>query len=263
MNAFNRFFFETQTEKFFEKSVYLLYPVVIYFLWQHDWKIYHDLAPYFFNSPGLLKTISLPFPSLNGILTLQILGTVACLGMLVFKEFRGFLSLIAALSLFALDYFSNGFGFVNVQIHLVWFCLLFSFALMAKDVSWLRSFIFRFLELIIVLAYVQSGIAKIVTSGLDWGLDGTTLQIAILRQGLTAGSFLAENAHLARIFSVSALIFELSFIFYFFLKASHQKMLLALAITFHLSTWLFMDIGFVHLWVMNLALIVFARSSHK
>jgi hypothetical protein len=230
----------------------------VYFIWQHDWALFVEMAPFMFKLPGLLKYSHVPFPNPYIILGLQIIGTGASLSAVFFERKRAISSLLVFVVLFFLDFNSNGFGFVNVQIHFIWFSLVLSIVFIFQKFAWVKSYSFRVIELIIVLAYVQSFLAKMLTSGLSWGLDGTVLQIGILRQALPYGRSIANYHFLSQFISMLTLLFEASFIFYFFLSSKYKKLLLGIAILFHISTFITLGIGFFHLWVMNLCIILFA-----
>ncbi|MEW6057488.1 MAG: DCC1-like thiol-disulfide oxidoreductase family protein [Bdellovibrionota bacterium] len=66
------------------------------------------------------------------------------------------------------------------------------------------------MELITVLAYVQAGFSKLIVSGLDWASNGTTLQIALIRQGLETGLFFSKFTNLLITLSWASLLLELS-----------------------------------------------------
>jgi len=258
----HKFFFEHNTDHFFSRSLYFFYVTAIYFIWQHDWSIYQKLAPIVFSAPGSFNFLGKSFPSPYTILAVQILGTLACLLSIFVPRVRALSALIVFLSLFFLDTYSNGFGFINVQIHLIWFSLILFLGFKFNN-FWFRSFLFRLTELIIILAYFQSFLAKIVVAGPQWALDGTTLQIAILRQGLIFGLFLADWNIISKILSVITLLFEGSFIFYFLLPPKYKKILLGIGISFHFMTLLFLGIGFVHLWILSAIIIVFGYHKEK
>jgi len=254
----DRFLFQADVDKFFERSCFVLYVSCIYFIWQYDWKVYIELAPLMFRPVGLFTNLKIQFLPFYAVLLLQVFGTYCCAGVILLKSFRGFLSLGVFLTLGILDFYSNGFGFVNIQIHLIWFTLIFSVMLLSEKKDWIKSFCFRFIELIIVLAYVQSFIAKMSVTGLDWALDGTILQIGALRQSLPYATFIANSNSLSQFLSITAILLEASFLLYFFIPAKYKKILLSISIMFHISTFISMGIGFYHLWLMNLCIVLFA-----
>lgn len=258
MNALNRFFFEFNAEEFFNKSTPLLYLSGIYFFWQHEWKTYVQMSKYLFAPQGLLSFIELSYPSLSTILALQIIGSISCLLTVLLKRFRAVVSFLVFFLLLTLDFLSNGFGFINVQIHLIWFFLVFALVFLFDSRKWIFGPAFRMLELVVVLAYVQSFLAKMLVAGISWGKDGTVLQIGVLRQGLPYGLFIAESNLLSTLLSFGTLLFEAAFVLYFFFPTQMKKCLLGLGILFHISTFIFLGIGFYHLWVMNACIILFA-----
>lgn len=263
MNALVKFLFKGDAGGFFKKSSPVLYLSIIFFIWQHDWIAYTEMSHFLFSPPGLLSKISLPFPSLANVRALQIIGTISAAILLLPLGFKEIASWLVFISLFLLDFFSNGFGFVNVQIHLVWFSLIYAMVFLLSTHNWFINYAFRFIELIIVMAYLQSFIAKTLASGLNWGLDGTVLQIGILRQGIPYGLFIANNVFLSKLISIVTLLFEFSFISYFFLPRKMKKFLLSLGIVFHISTFIMLDIGFFHLWVMSFCIIFFAYKGKR
>lgn len=263
MSAINKFFFDNDTNVFFKRSVAIFYVASVYFIWQHDWTTYIEMSPFLFKPPGLLKFVDVSFPKGSMVLILQIFGTVASLTTIFFEKLRTVSAIVVFAILFILDFYSNGFGFINVQIHFIWFSLIFSIAFKFQHSDQIKSYLFRFLELIVVMSYFQSFLAKIVISGPSWAVDGTVLQIGILRQALPYAKIIADNNSLSQILSSMTLLFEASMILYFFLSVRFKKLLLGVAILFHVSTFISMGIGFFHLWVMNLCIILYAYKENK
>ena len=258
MNALNRFFFEIDADSFFKRAIPLLYLSGIYFFWQHDWTPYIQMSQYLFSPQGLLSFLGLSYPSASTILILQLTGSISCLLTIFVKKVRPISSFLVFFLLLILDFFSNGFGFINVQIHLIWFFLVFALVLSFESLRWFKAFAFRMLELIVVLAYLQSFLSKMIIAGSAWGIDGTVLQIGILRQGLPYGLFIVQSNLLSKFLCSGALIFEAAFALYFFLPPKLKKVFLGTGILFHISTFVFLGIGFYHLWVMNACIILFA-----
>lgn len=256
MNAFKRFLFEQASCTFFERSSLVFYFSSVYFYWQHDWTVYGQMAPFVYSTPGLFARIPISFPPISAITAIQWVGTLCAIFSAVDSRVRLLPRFGVAIALSLLDLFSNGFGFINVQIHLVWFCWIYAVVPIFASRAWWKSFCFRSIELVVVLAYVQSFLSKMWASGPAWATEGTVLQIGILRQGLLAGRFIAESNSLSIALSLFTVVFEAAFALYFFLPDRYKRLLLSSAVLFHLGTWVMLGIGFYHLWVMNLCLTI-------
>jgi hypothetical protein len=155
------------------------------------------------------------------------------------------------------------FGFINVHIHLVWYAAFMAYATEKSSRAGAferASFSLRGMELVLVLAYVQSALAKLLESGWAWAWDGTTLQIGMIRQGMPVGQWLAGIPRVGTALSCAALAMECGFALYFFVPALRRPLLLV-SICFHLGTWVTMGIDFSHLWIFSAALLVFGPST--
>src|SRR5262249_2642808 len=145
-------------------------------------------------------------------------------------------------------------GFVDVRIHTLWFLVAMSCArvgvspLARQTSTACNGIIFRFLELVVVLVYVQSGVAKLMRTGLVWATSGMTLQIGLVRQGIISGMLLAESDTLMVLLSCATLALELGFALYYPVRALRGP-LLVISLAFHLGTFVTMGIDFSHLWI--------------
>lgn len=254
--SIRKFLFATDAERFIRifSKVVILYSVLR--ILKYHWHIYSTLAPYVYHPPGLFF---LPFPSL--ILIHILTGLALAAAALAYQRI---LYRPAMLTLFFInllfDGWHNGFGFIEVQIHYIWFLGILALCPLgrkSKPDKELFSFAFRWMELIVVLAYAQSGIAKLMISGFSWAADGTTLQIGLLRQGLVAGEWLANWPTAVHALAWSTLIFEVSFLLYYLIP-KYRWVLLTVAISFHLGTWIFMGIDFSHLWIFSATTLIVA-----
>lgn len=258
---YREFVFGADATRFLKSFALIFYPYCISEIWGTDWTLYATLAPWLYQPIGLPKLIGLPFPDLATVHGIQLAATALALLAMARVSFRTSALGLAAL-LLLLDAWPNMFGFVNVRIHLVWFAAFLGICNLdrrgdqasAKDEA-LNSLAFRSMELICVLAYVQAGYAKLAASGLAWAIDGTTLQIGLIRQGTRLGAALAEHPSLMTPLSFASLLLELAFCLYYVWPAS-RRLLLAASICFHLGTWMTLDIGFSHLWIFSASVLL-------
>ena len=237
----------------FMSSLRILFPIVaIRLVFSKDFAVFQSMAPYLFRLPGVFSSITMPYPSLAVVSIIQMSVLVSSLLLLMNRLTR--LSAWCLFSnLFFLDLLSNSFGFINVEIHFTWF--LFFYALSFRVIS--KETAFRAMELIWVLAYLQAGFAKLHSSGLAWAYEGTTLQIAWMRQEMAAGLYLSKWKSLAIAFSWLSLVLEGSFLLYYPFPKIRLPLLIS-ALLFHLGTWLTLGIDFSHLWIFA-AGIIFQR----
>ena len=236
-------------EKLF-KILKILFPLcALHLVASKDFSVYQVMAPTLFKLPGLFSDLPMNYPAPPFVAV--VLGSAIISSFLLLMNRLNHLAAWALFfCVFFLDLLSNSFGFINVEIHFVWF--LFFYALSFRVIS--KETAFRLMELILVLAYLQAGFAKLHTSGFAWADEGTTLQIAWLRQGLSAGMCLAKWKSIAIAFSWMSLILEGAFLFYYpFPKI--RIPLLMLAIVFHLGTWITLRIDFSHLWIFSAGII--------
>jgi hypothetical protein len=249
------------TEPFFRRFAFLLYPYCLYWLWTVDWRFYAALAPYAYEPIGLARVVGLPFPGAEALLLCKVAATAAAAACLLGVRRRVLTAPFLSCTMLS-DAWHNMFGFVNAQIHLVWFCGLMVLAGHPADArsgpaSWRSGVAFRCMELVTVLVYVQAGIAKLRAGGLAWALTGTTTQIGMVRQGVPAGVFLADFGALMPVLASASLLMELSFVLYYPLPRC-RRLLLAMAVTFHLGTWVAMGIDFSHLYIFSASALVLA-----
>lgn len=237
-------------EKTFKTLRWLIPIYASYLVFSSHFSSYEAMAPFLFKPVGLLTGYNWKFPNTATILLIQMSALVSS-SLVAINRFTHPSSWVLFTSLFLLDFFSNSFGFINVQIHFVWFC--FFYALSFKCISKINAF--RAMELVLVLAYVQAAYAKLQTSGIAWAIDGTTLQIAWMRQGLALGQWLSQFKMIAILASWASLLLEGAFIFYYpFPKI--RRLLLILSVIFHLGTWVSLGIDFSHLWIFSISILL-------
>lgn len=247
MGRWDSFCFDAPVEAFIKRWRPMLCAYAVFYALSFDWRTYAAISPGIFQAPGLFGGI-LGFPALTTLRAAQA-ATCTAAFIALLNRAPGLSLLAAGCGLLYLDAISNGFGFINVRIHFIWFTFAMALA------SFSASLAFRLMELVMVLAYVQSVFAKIAVGGLDWALHGTTLQFALMRQGMPAGHWLAQYSPLCRAGSMATFALELGFILYYPFPRLRRPLLTA-ACSFHLMTWVFLGIDFSHLWVFTLPLII-------
>jgi hypothetical protein len=256
-NLINSFLFELRPARFFGVFPWLLYPIALFEMWRYDFRIYESIAPWLWQPSGFFRLILPHFPTISSVLAVRVVGSLAVLVAISGKWSRS-AAAVAFVALLLLDYWHNMFGFIDARIHLVWMIGLMTLVKapspqQTAEADLLASLAFRCMELIVVLVYAQSAYAKISNAGLTWAGEGSTLQIAWLRQGLPLGHWLASSVLVAKIFSWLALGLEASFFTYYLVPRKMRGALLLTAFLFHTGTFLTMNISFAHLWVFNLA----------
>lgn len=260
-NRIQRFLFETPSQVFLEYYVFIFYPFCLFYkIWRIDWEFYRSLESWLYHPVGFMKLLAMPFPNISVVVVLQITATIAAISAMLGYWYR-ISAFIFFICMLLFDAWPNMFGFINVEIHLVWIAGLLSIANLHRSErkkSWvypMSSLAFRCIELVIVLAYFQAGVSKLIHGGIDWALEGTTLQIAMLRQGVALGLYLAQFPTLLKFASILTLIWELIFPLYYLVPKT-RKYLLSVAILFHLSTWFTLGIDFSHLWNFTLSILI-------
>ncbi|WP_437984872.1 hypothetical protein [Sorangium sp. So ce117] len=252
------FLLHAPASRFLDRFRFVLYPYGLWEVWRWDWSFYTAMSPHLYRPIGVAAVLGLPFPSHAVLLGVKLIATLCAAAALFNVAFR-----LAAFGFFAsmllLDAWHNMFGFVDARIHVVWLCgLMVLHRPGARSDAWASSASFRCMELVVVLVYFQSAVAKLMRSGWDWALEGTTMQIAMLRQGEPLGLLLARSAEISRVFSCAALLMELAFILYFPVRGA-RKYLLGVALLFHMGTLATLSIDFSHLWVFHAAVLMLGR----
>lgn len=113
----------------------------------------------------------------------------------------------------------------------------------------IASFALAFMQLYIAVLYFQSGISKLIYSGLNWFLSGQTLFVSTIRLGTPFGISLTQYPILFKASSIFTGLFEIGFLLIFHFRKFH-KLLSLVAISFHLGIFAVMDISFWHLWFL-------------
>ena len=260
LNRFERFLFATTTEKWVKSFPLLIYPYLVYVGLGYDWKAYTQMSPYLYAPAGLASILGNWYPSLELLYILQALLVVSAILAMAGQAFRFSAFVVFFISLL-FDVWHNGFGFINVQIHAIWFAGFMALTggpkTRGKRDEALGSLAFRMAELTVVLAYVQAGIGKLMIGGLPWITEGSTLQIALMRQSMPLGMSLAQHSAIMPWLSAFSVGFELLFVLYYFVRPLRFPLLLT-GILFHIGTYALLGIGFFHLWVFSLSAILYA-----
>ncbi|QDG51143.1 hypothetical protein FIV42_10465 [Persicimonas caeni] len=262
-NPWDQFCFGVQAHKFMEMAHVVLYLYALGVIWGTDWSPYRATEAWLYSPAGLAERVGLAFPPSGLLVAVNLALTAAAVLSLMRVRHRLFASLFFV-GFLLLDAWSNGFGFVNARIHFVWFLGALALCDFSRTERWTQSWsestslAFRFMELVTVLVYVQSGLAKLLESGWQWAADGTNLQIALLRQETTAGVWLAQYPAVCELMAYGALSLELLFLLYYPLPKL-RRALLAAAIGFHIGTWIFMGISFIHLWIFSILAVAWSR----
>ncbi|MDH5427017.1 MAG: hypothetical protein OEZ57_01925 [Nitrospirota bacterium] len=125
--------------------------------------------------------------------------------------------------------------------------------------EWEASWPIKTIQLYVALFYFWSVIAKVRVSGWEWFAGGGRIQEVLIKRSVRWGltgegelvknslSFeLAQHPELIQIFSHLVLAFELGFPLILFIKAVKLRALfLAGVITFHIATFVLMDVNFL------------------
>lgn len=112
-------------------------------------------------------------------------------------------------------------------------------------------FFIYFCQLYIINMFFLSAVSKIVVSGIQWFWDGDFIKIHTLIAGSAFGVNLVRSPVALKIMGVISLIFEL--LGYFIYKLN-MKVYAITAFTFHMLTWVIMDINFIILWPLYIPL---------
>lgn len=219
-----------------------------------DWEFYQLANNDLFKSIDGLGFLVQTLPS-RGVLRVLLIFFLI-LGAISFWSLNFVAFFIFSILVVFFDLLHNSFGFVNVQTHAIFYLTVCLFALSKWGGDRENQFwVFRFIEVIFVLVYFQSAISKLVKSGLSWGIEGTTLQFALFRQGQALGIELSQYSELCIFLSIVTLGVELLFPFLYFFLLDRRWMMI-LSISFHLGTYVLMGIHFFHLWVFPLSYLV-------
>lgn len=216
-----------------------------------DWSIYILAADELFAPIQGLGSLLPKLPSLPLVMGMLVIYVFVGLKILFKPKNTILLTLFLCITIL-LDLFHNSLGFMNVQTHAILFFVVVTVLSTSKNNLRDNQFwALRSIELIFVMVYFQSAVSKIVKSGLAWGFDGTTFQIAMFRQMQPLGVSFSQFAMLCIVLSLITLFIEFMFPFFYFFSLKKQY-LLFLSICFHLGTLLLMGIHFFHLWVFPL-----------
>ncbi|MEZ8099082.1 hypothetical protein [Vibrio bivalvicida] len=109
-----------------------------------------------------------------------------------------------------------------------------------------------FCQFYVAVFYFQSGISKLLHTGVTW-LDGRTALLFALEMGTEFGAFLANYPWIYSLGSVIIVGFEILFLPLFLIRAHLEKLVIG-AMLLHLSVYLTMDISFWHMWLLFPAL---------
>lgn len=226
----------------------------LYFFYNLDWSIYQISKSNLFKPIEGLGMFVSNMPS-SRVLSTLLAAHFIFGGLSLFKYGRKFSFLLFSLLTIYLDILHNSFGFVNVQSHAIFFLLICNLYHWTEPQKNSKKDLFLALELVYTLVYFQSAISKLIKSGFAWGLDGTTLQIGMFRQLQPLGVELSQYSTICIGLSLFTIILELLFPFIYFLLKDKRPILI-LSILFHLCTFIFMGIGFFHLWMLPLSCII-------
>lgn len=219
-----------------------------------DWTFYDLFANTLYHPVGLAGIIGISWPGLALIKSLLIGAAVSGVAWLS-GYFRSVASAGFTAVIFLLDALHNGFGFVDAQIHMVFFLIAACWMEYEAELPLFQSKAFRFCEVVFVLVYFQSGLSKLLDGGLAWALDGGTLQIGWLRQQAALGLALSGYATVAIGLSIAALTFELAFPLLYWFNERRPWLYVASA-AFHVGIYFTMGIDFFHLWAFSLTMIL-------
>lgn len=218
---------------------------------------YVDTAPWLFKAKSPFPW----FPNL-GIHFWTLKYSVMLLAMCVTLNYRPLITrpLFAVAFLF-LNFYVTCFGttYWITNTHLNFFTIALCFEPIIKNREYTKaekeiaSFIVAFMITYVAVLYFQAGLSKILLGGWKWFFEGKRIWTETLLLGTPFGKCLTQWIWIFQGMSIGTGIFELILPFFFFFQKT-QRLVAAIAILFHLSTFIVMGISFWFLWSLYLAL---------
>ncbi len=241
--------------------IYFFYLALRFFTF--DPEPYAILSPEYWAPPGLIGFFKISGFDLWQFQLARTIGVITALLAAAGFFYRS--SALVCLTCWAVvEVGINGFGFINVEIHLLWIGLALSICPLDRTergkhfFSDQGSWAVVFIQLVLVLVYVQAGFAKLYVSGWAWVAEGSTFQIALVRQGISLGLALSHFALLSKSLAFVSIVLELSFLLYPFIEATRVPLLIC-SLIFHFGTEMLLGISFHHLWITSISLLLFGK----
>ena len=111
------------------------------------------------------------------------------------------------------------------------------------------SFILAFMIAYIAALYFQAGLSKLLLGGLNWFWEGKRIWTETILLGTPFGKWLTNWPWLFQGMGIGTGVFELILPLFFFFEKTKARCA-AIAILFHLSTYIMMGISFWFLWTL-------------
>ncbi|MBW8687198.1 HTTM domain-containing protein [Chitinophaga rhizophila] len=224
-----------------------------------------------------------PFLPALGPTAFLILKSVAIVGGLF--TLAGLFTRVSMVVLTVSFFLLNGYIAANDSYWLAYITHLhfFSIALSCVDTSrhysldsWMRkriyisdkaqreaaSFAIAFMQIFIAVLYLQTGISKLLNSGVEWFTSGQTSYYATMMFGTRLGQFMTQYREVYHVIGVYTGIVEVGFFFAFLFRRTH-KVLAVLGMSLHIGIYSLMILSFFMLWWIYPALFLFKNNWKK
>jgi len=205
------------------------------------------VARAFYKPVPLLRLVALPFPPVWLLAVLCGMLLVGC-GCVVFR-FREILFSAVVAGLFTLlqgwlySFEKMDHAFAPLT-YTLWLMPLFLHQARHRQPVWALALI----RLVIGMVYLQAGLEKLLTGGLEW-LAPETFRAYLYLRPTAMGLWVAQSDGLCLLFPLLALLFQLGFVSVVFVPKLRWVFLPA-GILFHAGTYLLMEVGgYVNAWV--------------
>jgi hypothetical protein len=208
-----------------------------------------------FYKPVLIyKLLHIGYPNPFWITILCIILLFSCL--LTIINFRPPVSSFIAVTTFiVIEGFLNSFEKMDHGDATITYCaLIFPFLMIDHEKAFLTNsesqnkWALTFITFMLCLAYMQSGLEKVLMGGFSW-ISPETLRNYILLHQASWGLALVDNNILLSLLSFAAIAFQLGFIF--ILAGRYKYFFLTAGVLFHAGVYLLLDVGwYINSWVL-------------
>ncbi|WP_212004979.1 hypothetical protein [Chitinophaga sp. HK235] len=121
------------------------------------------------------------------------------------------------------------------------------------------SFAIAFMQIFIAVLYLQTGISKLLNSGVGWFISGQTSYYATMMFGTRLGQFMTQYRGVYHFIGIYTGIVEVGFFFAFLFRRTH-KVLAFLGMSLHIGIYCLMILSFFMLWWIYPALFLFRNN---
>ena len=177
---------------------------------------------------------------------LVVFGTVG-----LFKEWQNFSLLFVTVLFFIYQHFHYEVWPIawNFNTHLNFFLIAVTGYQFAKKSNQNASIVLSFFYLFVGFLYFQAGLSKVLVSGLQWAIEGSTLIQFTLLQGTEFGKYFVKIKYIPQIISGMTILLELLILPWIILNKNYKYLFVVLT-SMHIGIYAVMGISFWHLTIL-------------